>query len=428
MKTSIKLPYALDRFLNLYSFLTVFAGIILVFLFNSPIVHRNQASALGARHGDCSGACHSGDECDPRGDPPVGKMWSCIGDDLGETDYGCYFADTNSDYPGREEGECYLDCDIGWNECGCRISICEQDCRNIHKNDPPGTYTLTENCDNCGQEFTCSCTITQQDVCPYSSTEVKVRELNSLSWASSLSLQEDGSFFIGSFHNNSTNFATDTRLEVTGPNTFHFACDTNVQGTICNNYLVSGVAAGTYTLIVKTFNKSSGFYTENACNGTASVVVSSVPNRQDFTITKEVIGKTNYVAGETVLFNVAISNAGNTVIGQMFIKDIYDNTFLEFVDVSGQRRQDDAVISSANLLAFINPQVPSGEFSIQDLTLYLGDLGIGQKYVLTLTFKTRSVPANITTCNEAIADDSIGQKFDEACINITRNPPPPTDK
>jgi hypothetical protein len=100
---------------------------------------------------DCSGSCGSGATCNQYGDPPQGKMWSCR---YNGSAYKCLFDDINAG-----GNNCYLDCNSGWQSCGCNLSACESSCLSEHANDGDGSYTYTDTCGGCGQYFTCSCEI-----------------------------------------------------------------------------------------------------------------------------------------------------------------------------------------------------------------------------------------------------------------------------
>ena len=112
----------------------------------------------------------------------------------------------------------------------------------------------------------------------------------------------------------------------------------------------------------------------------------------------------------------------------MLFIDRYDPLYLKYLDISGSRWSGNAIVSSQNLSSYIQPTNPNGEFRISDLTSILGDLNVGERYVITIKFLAKAVTQTTTTCNLAIADDGVDQKESTACLTIPYNPPPPTDR
>jgi len=438
MDAGIKFPKTLSKSLNLFSIFLFVFGLLIIFLLNFSNLNIFNSAEASYRYGDCSGKCESGADCNKHGNPPVGKMFSCMGemDENGEiVSYGCYAVDTNSTYPGRPDGDCYLDCETGWGDCGCDIDKCENECLEENKDKEPGTYSHTMDCDDCKQEFTCDCNIKEQreDRCPYSSTEALVRKQVIRydpivpEWLRSLNLFTGQNFHVGSFHNNSLDFVYDTYIEIySGSNLIH-SCWTSAKG--CNDYLVTALIEGTYELRVKTLNKSGGFYAEPECNSKAFVYITDKEVIRAFDLTKNVVGKTSYYAGETVTFEVRITNTGDTAIDQMYFRDSFDSRYLQFIDIIGERYIGTNKLISSNLTPYVTPSLPVSNFIINDLTEPLGNLGINEYYLLTMTFKTKVVSENIQTCNYAIADDGYEQHDDQDCIDIIKPyTPPPTDK
>ncbi|MEM3373655.1 MAG: DUF4215 domain-containing protein [Candidatus Woesearchaeota archaeon] len=101
----------------------------------------------------CSGSCESGSECNAAGDPSEGKMWSCR---KVNGAFQCVQEEINAG-----GSSCYLDCQSGWQPCGCDEQGCVERCLRDNAG-KPGHHTRTEECSNCGQKFTCGCNIPEQ--------------------------------------------------------------------------------------------------------------------------------------------------------------------------------------------------------------------------------------------------------------------------
>jgi hypothetical protein len=115
-----------------------------IFIMINGVFDSSEVSAAQS----CSGKCNSGKDCG--GNPPENKMWSCR---LQGGSYKCIAEGINAG-----GNQCYLSCSGGWKPCGCDKQGCEAECRRIYKNEP-GSHTLTQVCDGCGQRFTCGCDI-----------------------------------------------------------------------------------------------------------------------------------------------------------------------------------------------------------------------------------------------------------------------------
>lgn len=150
---------------------------------------------------------------------------------------------------------------------------------------------------------------------------------------------------------------------------------------------------------------------------------------KDFNITKTVLGKKSYNAGEVVTFEVVISNTTNEIISQMAFTDSYDGSKIKFLDISG-KRVDSAKNekSSANLKDKILPVNPETEFSIANLATDLGPLSAGESYILTVSFQAKAVTENASTCNKAKGNDGEKVKEDDDCIELPKKKIPPTDR
>ncbi|MBU0757604.1 MAG: carboxypeptidase-like regulatory domain-containing protein, partial [Nanoarchaeota archaeon] len=118
----------------------------LLFLIISSILFISISSSVNAV-GTCTGSCESGSQCNVYGNPNPGKVWSC-------KNTGSYYECIQTSADNCD----YLDCSLGWRDCGCDVSGCEQRCESQYANQP-GYHTRTEFCDDCGQKFTCDCYI-----------------------------------------------------------------------------------------------------------------------------------------------------------------------------------------------------------------------------------------------------------------------------
>lgn len=136
----------------------VFIGIRLSTTTTTPEDIRALPSNIQFTTIPCSGSCESGDECNDDGDPPVGKMWACY-IDPSVSSYRCAYVDIN-----EGGSSCYLDCDTGWSSCGCDEDLCIEKC--LESIGPGESNTYTMDCDNCGQEFTCECSLPEETPTP----------------------------------------------------------------------------------------------------------------------------------------------------------------------------------------------------------------------------------------------------------------------
>lgn len=96
--------------------------------------------------------------------------------------------------------------------------------------------------------------------CQYQSTQARVRHDLTDSWEKTITVNCKDSFTVGSFHNNSTRFADDTLLYLTGPSNF--------AKYYRNGDSIKLRTEGEYYLNVSTHNQ-----TGNACEEQAKVII-----------------------------------------------------------------------------------------------------------------------------------------------------------
>lgn len=123
----------------------------------------------------------------------------------------------------------------------------------------PGTYTLkvtTNGRTGSACEETATVIVRRVSAtCSYSSTQARVQKNTSDPWKSSVDVLCGESFNVGSFHNETGQFATDTTLKVDGP---------NFTGFFSNGQSIKAYDAGNYTLTVTTNNQSGSACTQQA--------------------------------------------------------------------------------------------------------------------------------------------------------------------
>lgn len=124
----------------------------------------------------------------------------------------------------------------------------------------PGDYTLyVTTIDRYGAACEDRAYITvhpAQDTCPYSSTQARVQKDVYHNWKPSLTLRAGQSFNVGSFHDQTGQFAADTSLKITGPNGFSM--------NAWNAATINNVTQGVYVLSVKTNGKTGANCEESA--------------------------------------------------------------------------------------------------------------------------------------------------------------------
>jgi len=183
------------------------------------------------------------------------------------------------------------------------------------------------------------------------------------------------------------------------------------------SFLVS--SPGTYTVSVSTRNPSGGFYPEAACNATTTVSCSAIPVdlNPGFTIEKVATNDDGpYDIGDLVNFRVTIRNTGETTLNNIAYRDVFDHRYLEFVSVRGTSPANPAGIDmtdsftksvSGNITTFTNP----------DITVQLGDLGVGQSIVFNYVFRARL--ANNRACNDVFASaNGLPEEQARDCIGV----------
>lgn len=102
--------------------------------------------------------------------------------------------------------------------------------------------------------------VTAQTTCQYGSTQARVQKDFSDPWKEVITIRRGETFNVGSFHDTTGQFASDTTLKVTNP-------QQNVR-TYRNGSVVRALQVGLYTLNVKTKNRTGG-----ACEASAQVWV-----------------------------------------------------------------------------------------------------------------------------------------------------------
>ena len=508
MGASVKIPQFLEKFLNVYSVITVGIGFILIILINSPYLDFISKRAE-AFPNNLTAGCQTNGFPVPWGQgewpAPTWKVgnYEVVGNSYIEIPEGSYTITTNARWhslddstysnvrafaglytppfggplvgqsgeqtftvnPGAEgatntwsfsydfTGKCYdyqvdlSDPNAAWDSrCGAIFKIVG--CEEPPEPEPEcgdGVIDSGEECDPPGNTSQCQygacrsdCTCPEppvENACPYNSTEAKVRETGTSNWVSEITIYLGENFDVGSFHNSNLNsYATDIQIEVKSPSNTStvLRCSTSEPG--CNGHTITAIALGTYTVNVYTYKGTGGFYYESECRGTARVNVQQAPPgpSKNFTIVKEVDNGYVYQVGDTIIFSITIENIGDVVLDYMHFTDRYDPNYLEFSDISGSRIREGTVIQTVNLRDVIQPQNPSGEYEIYDLTVYLGNLGVEEKYVLMASFTAKAATSSNSTCNIAIAEEGDIRREDEVCVTIeeepTAPPIPPTDK
>jgi len=241
----------------------------------------------------------------------------------------------------------------------------------------------------------------------------------------------DGLHLIGQHEDNDID---DGVISITGPNGFSRNEPCNSSGVNNQAYdcsigpiITSSLLAGVYTVNLKV-NKD---YNDSNCIdlGYFKIEEQPTPPERGFDIEKNVKdGKHDYKVGDNITFYVTIRNTGDVNIDQMLYIDRCDPNYLEFKNIKGERMKNDIVIQSSSLNSYINPSIPNGEFRISDLTSYLGNLGVNEKFKLEIEFKALRSTGGNRTINYAIADDGIEQKQDDDWVIISDIYIPPTDK
>ncbi len=455
MKKTSSTNIKVKKFLNVYSLITILLFIILISLINfSNLNGKANAEQINCCFGGCEETA-DGYQCyDCQASPCFGLV--------------CEYPEVTlcrcHDYTGGEDAG-YCDC-VNWYDqhIWCNYGMCLPGSENDPYCEPP---ECPDGWETCGTSRECSggrcpeCEIKSSttcycencsnptyvyryckkgdvpppppDVCPYASTQARVQEDREHHWQPVIILQEGDSFRIGSFHSNSGLFADDTYLEVTGPDGYFYSCDGSTVDGDCNGYTISNVVEGTYILAVNTYNNEGKFYPEIECNDTAKAIIEveppPPPPERGFEIEKNVRNGIHYYdVGDAIIFDIEISNIGEVVIEEMLYIDRYDSSYLRFEDINGRRERNGDLIEQDNLLDYIDPSDPNGEFRIDDLTKYLGDLGIDEKFVLEVEFTAIKETRNNQIWNVAIADDSIDQKEDRDWVIIRPIEEPPTDR
>lgn len=90
--------------------------------------------------------------------------------------------------------------------------------------------------------------------CNYSSTQARVQNNISTPWSQNIQVGCDKSFNVGSFHNGTGQFASDTQINIVGPN----GQNGNINLPVSNGQRVSVPSIGTYFVFVSTNGNFSG--------------------------------------------------------------------------------------------------------------------------------------------------------------------------
>lgn len=431
MRTHVRLPKFVDKYITVVSFATVIVGFVAIAVING-LQHSDIFDAQAGmmwNGGEYTNVCGSGTDATFYNCPANCSMGSgsCSPNSVGVwsvvyTCDGYHTACTENE----RQGWAF---DTSANTCNKtqQIDVFSKDCRagggwNCGDGDLQGYMVWWHPCEDTTNPTSNPTTTTSsiQDVCPHNSTQARVRENGSADWVRELTLIEGESFQISSFHNGTfNNYARNTRIRVKGPNDFSFACNANQND--CNEHTITNVAIGTYTVTVLTKKSGGGTYSEPECRGTASVFVDDAES--DFSITKTVDNNDHsYEPGDAVFFNIRIENTGEETIEQLEFIDRYDPRYLDFVSIQS---------SGTDLtehVRIVNVSGSSREVIIDDLTAYLGDLSIGEHYSLTIRFVARAVDGSVRTVNYAIADDGDDRREDDDYIDIEPIDVPPTDR
>ncbi len=302
--------------------------------------------------------------------------------------------------------------------CNCDMNLCENECRQVYANQP-GTHIYKTRCSSCGQIFACSCDVggnggnppPSNSSCPYSSTQVRVHQTSTDPWMEDLNLICGQQFIVGSFHDNTGQFANDTDIQVVGPNI-------NITGAP-NGAIFQTQAQGTYTIYVKTkIPGTNDYFSEPECAAKTTVICSLNEDKNpNFTITK--IATNNfgpYDINDIVNFRVEIKNTGDVSFSQISYRDVFDNRFLQFISATGISPSNPNGINISNRFNFSN----NGNiitFTLDDLTNVLGDLGASQSIYIDFSFRTLS--ASNSVCNDAFANpNGLSEKQARDCVGI----------
>lgn len=420
----------------------------------------------------CSGQCGSGASCNSLvgGNPNEGHMYGCYDLDANGS-WTCYQVPTNSTQglPG-----CYLDCSSGWQACGCDVNSCENACRTANQNSPAGHYTYSMNCSGCGQRFTCGCDITPTVIPPTTVTPEQCPSTQARFTVGSHGLVSSGTYLtteIPPFQysvliNGDVNQKFQGVVTLSGP--FGSATHDNgntrdvpqpwsagtytlraalSNGTVCDTATVNlgNPPAGDRLCTRCTARTDDGNVCENMTvpetsncpagwndsqGGTMTcddfipsgqcpvVTVTPTPENPDISVTKVAIkGSGPYQAGTEVPFRINITNTGNTTLTAIHFRDQYSTSRLQLLRIVNAKTGQD-ITSSFSI------DTNTGTVVNNDLTIALGDLGVGQNYLIDFVF--RALLASNQTCNDAfvIPAGGKGEENARACISIVV---PPTD-
>ncbi len=175
---------------------------------------------------------------------------------------GLFATDTNIKVTGPD-GAAVLNCQATAVDGACNG-------KTVTQTTTAGTYTVVVTTP--GQEgaaCTDTATVTVQSsgpaACPYENTQARVQKDATVAWTNSITINEGGTFRIGSFHDGTGQFADDTRLRVNAPDgTKIVDCEGTSNDGACNGKTVTADQAGTYTIRVTTPEFSGSECGENA--------------------------------------------------------------------------------------------------------------------------------------------------------------------
>ena len=247
--------------------------------------------------------------------------------------------------------------------------------------------------------------------CPYDSTQARVRATAGDEWRKELvtgSCPVD--IMVGSFHNANGQLASDTQIQVVGP-------QVNVglpnEGTF-------NAQSGEYTVYVRTqIPGTNDYYSEAACNATAKVTCP--PNDIDnpgYRITKVATNDDGpYEIGEIVKFKVSIENTGDVALRTIAYRDVFDSRYLRLLSVRGVSPRQPAGVNMLSSFT-ITQNGTMTTVANSDITEQLGNLRPGE--ILYFDYDFRALNPSNRACNDVFAHpQGLSEKQARDCVGIT---------
>lgn len=490
MKTNVKLPLFVQKFLNIYSIVTVSLGFIIIVLLNSNSLYSvtKDIYAYPNGPGEILNICGAG--C-----PAVESDWDTRAGDCGyDSQYRCnrYACNGRKNSVPGDITDCYLSVyrceegEEGWiGDCGlCNENldpyfydyinysdVFNVDIDPFHHSGLPTDCLMIQIDLFCGYGSDwrtydwvvwkgnrfgspeCKPAPPPLQGCYYNGNPVRAvisSDPSTASWEDLTSdsdsalvwtndniyiggIASDGVYMIGQHIDGNED---DGVITINGPDGYSVSGSCNSSGITNTNFdcimgpiSTAGLSAGLYTINL-TVDEN---YNDPDCIDIGFFRIVEIPSppppEQDFEIQKILLDPQNeYISRDTVRFGVSITNTGETIIDQMLFLDRYDSRYLEFVSMTGRHEQSGREVDFTDILTIKEIWNNLFEIQIDNLAQYLGNLEPNESYRLELTFNIKSLAASVTTCNLAIADDGNNRKADQVCLNIVLVTVPPTDK